>query len=390
MAEGKAMSVTVENRRNRLRSAVAAILTILVLVPVGILFLQSWNTTRDRRDTTRSEQEGVEYLTRLGPLLTALVEAQGAALQGGSAASPALSAALNGVAEVDARLGNARPGVGLSTTDRWNGLRAKIEALPASAARGPAIAFQSHVEAADLLLALFAAVRDNSLLVRDPDNDLSHLQQAVAVDLPQAVNLSARTADLSLILANAEAGQQRLLAPQLGAAALTLDLSVDRLTDDLQAAAADTRSRTLSSNLLATVDGIRQGIEGLVQAATATKPDVAALIGARGAMQTATTGLYGTLLTEMDGLLNARLDDLDADDLRAMITAGAAALLVLLATVVPLLGRRNGRPTRHPTGTVDRPGGQGAAATFGDNPHDPVPYGTEVSATRRERSGVLR
>jgi hypothetical protein len=386
MAEDKAMSVTVENRRNRLRSAVAAVLTVLLLVPLGILFLQIWDSTEDERTATRTERQGVEYLTRLGPLLTALTDAQGAALQGRTDANPALKTAVDGVSEIDALIG-----ADLGATSRWNGLRTKIEALPAAAAGGPLAVFQAHVEATELLFALYGAIGDNSRMVRDPDNDLAHLQRAVTVDLPETANLAARAADLSLLAANADADQKKLLQPQLSAITLGIDGSVGRLTDNLQAAVTDTTSRTLSSNLLATVDGFRQGIEGLVRAASETKPDPAALTTARSAMQKATTNLSGTILTEMDGLLRTRLDDLDDRGLRAQITAGAAVLLALLALVAILGGRRRRGAPPGPSegGGRSTPPGS-AAAIFGDNPFDPEPYGNEVPPTRRERSGVLR
>jgi hypothetical protein len=380
------MSVSVDGRRNRLRSVVTAVLTVLLLVPVGILFVQISDTTGADRTATESERRGVEYLTRLGPLLTAIVGAQGAALQGRPATPPALTAAVADVAEVDVRLGTA-----LGTTNRWDGLRAKIQGLPAASAKAPLDGFLAHVEATELLLALYGAVRDNSQLIRDPDNDVSHLQQAVTGDLPDAVSLSARTADLSLIVANAPKAQKELLGPQLAAVTMGIDVSVGRLTDNLQAAATDTGSATLSSNLLASVDGIRQGVEGLVRAATGDTPDVTGLNTARAALQKATTGLSDTILTEMDGLLHSRLDDIDSTRLRALITAGAAVLIALIVIVVtPWLGRRRSAtdtPTAGASGRV-RPGTAGTAA-FGD-PYDPEPYGHEVPATRRERSGALR
>jgi hypothetical protein len=309
--------------------------------------------------------------------------AQGAALQGRTAAPPALVSAVTAVAEVDARLGKK-----LGTTDRWNGLRAKIDALPDTAG-GTLGVFQAHVEATDLLLALYGAVRDNSSMVRDPDNDVAHLQRAVTADLPETASLSARAADLSLLVANATPEQRKLLAPQLSAITLGIDATAGRLTDNLQAAVTDTRSGTLSSNLLAAVDGIRQGIEGLVRAASAAEPDPASVTTARITMQKATTGLSDTILTEMDGLLRSRLDDLDDDRLQTIVTAGAAVLLTLIALALILGGRR--RATRPAPTDTGRPGQPGtAAAIFGDNPFDPEPYGNEVPPTRRERSGALR
>jgi hypothetical protein len=353
------------------------------MVPVGILFLQIWNSTSDDRDMARNERHGVAYLTRLGPLLTALAEAQAAALQGRTAAPASLTAAVAGVAEADSRLGAA-----LGTTDRWNGLRDKISELP-RVTGGTLPVFQANVEASDLLLALYSAVLDNSRLVRDPDNDVSHLQVAVGQDLPTAVVQGARAADLSLLVAHAAAAEKAQLGPQLGATLAAVDGAVGRLTDNLQAASTETGSGTLSSNLLGTVDGFRGGVEALVRGATATgKPDIAGLTGARVAMQRAVTGLSNTILSEMDGLLRTRMDDVETDRRWALITAGAAVLIALLALIVPLFGRR--RRGAAPGRSDGAPAGRAGAPTFGDDPFDPEPYGNEVPATRRERSGALR
>jgi hypothetical protein len=382
MAEDNAMSVSVENRRNRSRSAVAAILTVLLLAPVGILFLQVWNSTSDDRDMARNERRGVAYLTRLGPLLTALAEAQAAALQGSTAAPASLTAAVAGVAEADSRLGDA-----LGTTDRWNGLRDKIGELP-GVTGGTLPVLQANVEASDLLVALYSTVLDNSQLARDPVNDVSHLQVAVGLDLPTAVVQGARAADLSVLVANASATEKAQLGPQLGTTLATVDVAVGKLTDNLQAASTDTGSGTLSSNLLGTVDGFRGSVEALVRGATAPgKPDIAGLTSARVAMQQAVTGLSNTILTEMDGLLRTRTDNVETDRRRAQITAGAAVLIALLALVVPLLGRRR---SAAPDRSDGAPAGRAGEGTSGDEPFGPEPYGNEVPATRRERSGALR
>lgn len=377
------MSVSVENRRNRSRSAVAAILTVLLLAPVGILFLQVWNSTSNDRDMARNERRGVAYLTSLGPLLTALAEAQAAALQGRTAAPASLTAAVAGVAEVDSRLGAA-----LGTTDRWNGLRDKIGELPAVTG-GTLPVFQASVGASDLLLGLYSTVLDNSQLVRDPTNDVSHLQVAVGLDLPTAVVQGARAADITLLAANGSAAEKAQFGPQLGTTLATVDAVVGRLTENLQAASTQTSSGTLSSNLLGTVDGFRGSVEALVRVATAPgKPDVAGLTSARAAMHEAVTGLSTTILTEMDGLLRTRTDDVETDRRRAQLTAGAAVLIALLALIVPLLGRRRrgAAPVPSDGATAGRPG----VETFGDEPFGTEPYGNEIPAPRRERSGALR
>ncbi len=190
------MAVSVDDRPSRLRAALAGVLTILILVPAGLLFLRVWQQNEDERESTRREQQGVEYLTSLSPLVSALAEAQSSALQGTAGPPASLTAAVDRVAATDQRLGET-----LGTRQRWTGLREKISALP-TAAGDPVQVFQAHVEATDLTLALYRSVLDNSELSRDPDNDVSHVQEALGIDLPATVVQVSRMGDLSLMLAN--------------------------------------------------------------------------------------------------------------------------------------------------------------------------------------------
>ncbi len=391
------MAVSADNRSPRLRSVLAAVLTILILVPVGILFADVWRQIEEERDRTTNAQQGVEYLASLSPLISALAEAQSSALQGVSAPPSSLTSAVARVAAVDQRLGDT-----LGTRERWTGLRDKIGALPAVASNPLAI-FQAHVEVTGLALALFDTVRTNSDLSRDPDNDLSHLQEALAVDLPVTVVQVSRMGDLSLMVANIKgsaqqiAQQQAILGPQFGAAGQSVNTAVGSLTDNLQAAVDDTASPTLSGSLVTTVDSFRRGVESFIRGATpggTTPPNAAAMATAQSQLQTSLSSLSGVLVREMNGLLSARLDRLDDRRLEALIVAGVAVLLTVAAILVPLTGRRR-RAAGPPAPGADTgrgmsmgPGGHDA---YGNSHLDPVPpYGTEVNPTRRERSGALR
>jgi hypothetical protein len=379
------MSDTVENRRNRSGSALAAILTLLILIPVGYFFVQAWNAAADDRTATSRERQGVEYLTRLTPLVTVLAASQASALRGAYSAPSGLQAAMDGVTEVDRRLGTT-----LRTRDRWNDLSARIGQLPSIGSSTIAL-FQAHVEITDLLLALYHTVRDNAQLNRDADNDVSHLQQA-AVEMPTAVVQAVRMADLSVLVANADSKTQPLLMPQFGGSLLNLDTTVNALTDNLQAAVDDTTSRTLSSTLINPLDGFRRTVEELQRGANPAAPDTAGLVTARGRMLLAMAGLAGPVLTETDGLLRTRLDAIRDRQRNAAIIAGAAVLLALLALMAPLVGRRRRSSATGDGGDSGRATGSAAVPDAYDNSlSHPVPaYGNEVSSTRRERSGALR
>jgi hypothetical protein len=387
MAEEESMAASVDNRPSRLRSALAAVLTLLILVPTGVLFMRAWQDNQDQRDRTQRERRGVEYLTSLSPLISALAEAQSAALQGNSAAPSSLTSAVSRVAAVDQRLGEA-----LGTRERWTGLRDKIGKLPTVTTNQVQI-FQAHVEATDLALALFNTVRTNSGLSRDPDNDLSHLQEALGADLPGTVVQVSRMGDLSLMVANTRgSAEQVFLGPQFGAAVQSVNTTVGNLTDNLQAAVDDTDSPTLSSSLVSTVDGFRRGVESFIRGANpGGAPNAAVMATAQSQLQNSLSSLADVLVQEMNGLLSDRLDGLDDRRMEIIAAAAAAVLLALAAVIVPLTGRRR-RSAGPPTPGADY--GRGMAAgpdTYGNSPLDPAAqYGPEVDPTRRERSGALR
>jgi hypothetical protein len=376
------MSVSVDNRRTRTRSALAAVLTVLILVPVAVLFTHVWGTISDERDSTKLEKQGVEYITALAPLVSALAEAQSSALSGVAAAPGSLTAAVNGVAATDQRLGDD-----LGTRERWTGLRQKIEALPQLTGTPVAI-FQSYAEVTDLSLALYNAVRNNSELIRDQDNDVSHLQQAVAVDLPEAVVQVSRMGDLSGLVAKSDAATQAQLSPQFGAAVQAVNTTVNNLTDDLQSAVDDTESTTLSGSLVSALDSFRRGVESLTRGANpGGTPNTATMATAQSQLQTSLANLSGIMAREMTAMLDKRLDDLDTEALLALVSAAVAVLLVIAAVLLPLGGRRRSAGAGRSESTRDMSVGSDGSPT---GPGDWAPAYGESPQTRREQSGALR
>ncbi|WP_242624848.1 hypothetical protein [Krasilnikovia cinnamomea] len=360
-------------------------MTVLILVPAGCLFAWVWNDNQDRRDNTQRERQGVEYLTALAPLISGLAEAQSSALQGVAAPPASLTTAVTNVSAVDARLGAE-----LGTRERWTNLRDKIGKFKTLKGDAEAV-FQAHVEVADLALALYASVQSGTGLLRDPDNDVSHLQQVIAVDLPTTVTQVSRMGDLAMLVSAATPARKAVLAPQFGASVEFVNASVDNLTNNLQAAAENTTSTTLSGNLVSTLDQFRRGVEALTRGANpGGTPNPATMATAQAQLQTSLSALSGVVSRETTTLLDDRLDSLDLRH-AGILTAGVAVLaLTLVAGALHLVGRRrasSARPGPAPAGPdaargMGRPGdGYGhlnQAPTYGDAP------------TQRERSGVLR
>jgi hypothetical protein len=390
------MAVSDGNRPSRLRGALIAVLAILILVPAGILFIRVWQQNADQRDDTALERQGVEYLAGLSPLVSALTEAQSSAIQGVSEAPASLTAAVTRMGAIDQRLGGT-----LETRERWTGLRDAIGRLP-SVKGDKTQVFQAHVEVSTLALALARAVADTSTLSRDPDNDLSHLQTAISVDLLDSVIQVSRMGDLSLLVAGitgtpAERAQaQAILLPQFGAAVSQVNADVAQLTDDLQAAVDDTASVTLSGSLVSTVDAYRRGVESFIRGASPAgtlagggKPNQATMATAQSQLQTSLASLAGVLVREMNGLLDARQDRLDSRRIEAIVVAAVLGLLLLTVAFLALTGRRR-RATAPETDDALSPLPD-APDPFAHSSFDPASrYGAEVGPNRRERSGVVR
>jgi hypothetical protein len=381
---------------SRSRSALAAVLAILILVPAGILFLRNWQQNADERDETALKTQGVEYLAGLSPLISALTEAQSSAMQGIKEAPTSLTAAATRMGAIDERLGED-----LHSRERWTNLRAAIGRLPSIQGDKTQV-FQAHVEVSTLALALARAVADNSTLSRDPDNDLSHLQQAIAVDLPQTVVQVSRMGDLSLLVAGItgsateRAQQQAILLPQFGAAVSQVNASVAALTDNLQAAVDDTDSVTLSGSLVSTVDAFRRGVESFVRGASPNAiltgsgpPNPATMATAQSQLQTSLASLSGVLVREMNGLLDTRMDGLDNRRIETVVVGAVLLLLVGAVVLAAAIGRRR-RVAKPVTDEVTSPLPD-APDPFARNSLNPgPPYGSEVVPNRRERSGAVR
>jgi len=379
------------SRRTRLGSALAVILTVLVLVPTAVLFGRVWTDNSGRRDSTQLEKQGVQYLTALTPLVSALAESQSTSIQGVSEPPETLAGAVTKMSAVDAELGE-----GLRTKERWADLKNKIGKLPK--VTGSINILNAHVEATDLTLALYAAVRRNAELNRDPDGDISNLQQAVAVDMPSTVVRVNRMGDYANILQALPAAGRAQVQVKFGYEVVAVQDSVKQLTENLQAAVDNTKSQTLSGSLVSSLDSFRRGVESMARGANPTgSPNAATMSTAQTTLQTALSNLSSVTLKEMDRLLDDRLDSLTYRLTEAVVMGVLALLLVLGALAWPAFARRRDaesapeRPVGESTRDIalNRPG-SGPGGYGSRNPYDQAPGYGDLDPTRRERSGALR
>ena len=368
------------SRPTRLRSALAVIMAALVLVPTSVLFTRVWQGNSDQRTRTDLERYGVEYLIALYPLISALAESQSSALQGVKEPPDSLAAAVSRVSTLD-----VGPDDPLKIKERWAGLQARIGKLP-KVTGGEAAVYQAHVEVADLALALYGAVRRNSELNRDPDSDISNLQEAVAVDMPTTVVRVSRMGDLASILQTATGPRRDSITVQFGQEVLAVQDAVDSLTQNLQAAVGNTSSTTLSGSLVTTLDSFRRGVESMTRGANpGGTPNAATMSTAQSALQSAVSSLAGVTLTEMSHLLDERADDLGYRRAEGITMGLLAVLLVLGALIWPLTGRRTEAAVKAAPSEPAR-----RVALSGHDPYGRPPSPDDADPAQREQSGAVR
>ncbi|MDP9798707.1 hypothetical protein J2S43_007219 [Catenuloplanes nepalensis] len=345
---------------------------MLILVPVAILFGQSWAGTSERMDTVDRERNGVEYAIALGELTRVMAEAQSAALH----QTPSLDPVNGAVAAVDGV--DARLGAQLGTTARWTDARVKIQALGGVSGSTSAV-YDAYAAVTDLLLALHAEVRDNARLSRDPQGDTFHLQEAGAAELPALIVGTGRLADLAGMAVGAAPADRTALLGRVLATRTLVDDDVAGLTDNLQASLDETESDTLSTKLLTGLNRFRQGVDKLyaVVDLSATESAMAAQVSpARTEAQRAQADLMSIVLTELDTLLRDRGDELGMRRITAVLMLVLAVLIAAVPFIVPAVLRRAApEPARlepMPRHAEETPGGD------------------DVWSPRRRRAGATR
>jgi hypothetical protein len=330
------------------RQVLAALLALAMLIPLGVLYLGRHQYLGEHRSMAAQERHGIEYLLALGKLTIALTDAQSAAVRGEPVAQEALAGAVAGVAEMDDRFGAE-----LRAGERWSQLRETIELAGTEHADGRA-AYAAYGEATSQLLGLHDRLRETTGLVRDPDADAYHLQDAAAGQLPPTIVASAQLADLLTLTAAEPAGAPLAQQVEISTAADAVAGPADKLVVGVQAALDSTASRSLSSAVLSKYDRFLRVKDGLLAAVPADgnveNVDFELIEFFRSELRAAGDDLYATLLTELDTLIQDRAGALARDRWTALGAVSAGLLLALGAAVVGL-----SRGARQPTGE-SRPG----------------------------------
>ncbi|MFI1993013.1 hypothetical protein [Actinoplanes sp. NPDC020271] len=330
------------------------LLPVVLAMSVTMLFAMVWQSAGDESDFASLERDGVTYIQALGPLEIALTDAEAATVSGGAATAGEVSRAVDAVARVDGQLRDR-----LGTQDRWAGLRAKIEALPASGDAASVITAYGTVH--DLLLALMDKVRNNSELIRDPAADLYYLEDGAAQELPEGIAAASRYTNLLVSAAGSAAAERAEALVDISSAGSDVASNAQDLSDDVRLAVEATGSRGLGSALLSKLDRFNRAVDSLRPLMTPVvsgkgRIDPEQVTKARGETQAAAADLSSALLTQIDLGLQDRLSSLTR---RRLLAAGAYAVALLLAFTPLVLALRTRRRERQvPAPFVVEPSGR--------------------------------
>jgi hypothetical protein len=326
---------------------VRSLVLIAVLIPVTVLFVQLRDATGEEKSVAEKERHGVTYLTALWQLTVALTDAQAAAVAGQRPAdAEALPKAVAAVGRIDERLGDE-----LRSHDRWGGLRTRIEALPDRFA-DPSAAYTAYTATTEMLLGLFAKVRETSDLIRDPDADAYFLEDAAAEELPEATVAVGRLTDLSLIAPSRPPSQRIATIATLTAVRTAVTDPAGDLAQDLRSAVDSTKSSTLSGSLLGRLDLYQRTMDNFAAVsapgANEVAPAAAPIGQARTEVQAAAAGLGETIYTELGRLVATRIDSLADRQRFTLATLALAVLLVVTPITVMYLPRRRAHVEEQP------------------------------------------
>ena len=166
--------------RRRPGIVVRTTLAILVLVPLAVLFTQSWQTASDTVSRTTAERDGITFLR---------IVAAGPGRVDRRRDVRGLGEPVD-LTALDKRPCTPRPrptrryGDELQTHSRWANFITSVNHLRTSRKLPPIDEYNAYGAVSDLLLDVYERIRDRSGLVRDQEPDVFFLEDAAVRALP--------------------------------------------------------------------------------------------------------------------------------------------------------------------------------------------------------------
>ncbi|MBZ9645427.1 hypothetical protein [Streptomyces sp. PSKA30] len=319
-------------------------LAAFLVVPFGVMLVQTLSSTGDQLRTVQAERAGVAYLRPLTKLVPALTRAQSEAVQGRQPTPAGIRRAMSEVAEADRRYAAQ-----LGTEQRWTGLRQRlVEVTERSSPLGPK-AYPAYAETTDQVLSLALHVAERSHLLTDGRADTHHLARTAYRELPGLMVSSGRFVDLVRLGSDSTDGEQDWQARVLTAQD-RVSTAAMAVGDGLRRSLDTTDTALLSSDLVGFLDRVQDTagqmapVTPLVDLKPPAPADARRLEGARDALDGVLLELSGVVLGELDAILQARAAEIEGERTKAVVTtavAGASSgwLLWMLLPQAPGTGR---------------------------------------------------
>lgn len=318
----------------RLGFALKFVLVVaLLLIPLALLTSEQLSRTSESEDFTRSELDGLTYVIPGTELLEAALAARTAVVEGATADTGPVVAALDGLTAAH-------------TSAAFVGIGAQIGAVEEAAAAaldgaGTSVdQFAQWDAVASSARELIGAAADESGLVLDPQLTSYYLMDAGVLTLPSLRDEVGRLHDLLHLAETDEEVSVDLVLAETGTRAGDLAVRFDTAIDKVVGAGqvSGVERSDVAAQVVALVEAASAAAESSVSVDEAVLPNLEALTGTLERYETAT-------LDALDDSLHDRLEA-DASDARSTLFKVGIAIALAMYVVggVVLAVRRSSRP----------------------------------------------
>jgi hypothetical protein len=250
------------SRRRSLQVFVAALLLVLLLVPVVYLFGKLWSSTGDAASTATNERAAIAYARPLDKLHAALVDARYAAVRRTAVDPATVKAAIDEVDGVDRQYADV-----LQVRQRWIQLTHEIDTTIAQNTGG-GDALRAYAASIALTEALLDRVASASRVTGDPGPNSYHLVDVALHQLPDVVAASGELASLAATSEGAPPPRSNRAAapdPRLAVAADRLTRSASEVGVGLRAGTDPSANYAIDLRLLGPLDEFTAATDELSQ-----------------------------------------------------------------------------------------------------------------------------
>ncbi len=330
---------TVNPRRWSPRTLGLIGLPVIVAVLFSVALVQSWIASTKDLNFAQAERQGIAYLQPLTEILDKMVDAQSTTVEGGVADSSGLQQGISAVDAVEKKYGDA-----LGSGQRWTDLRGRINTLINQRPSGEP-AYRAYTDVVQLVVELINKIADSSNLVLDPVLDSYYLMDATVLRLSEVTVFAGRASDLARLANSVTNPAERAQAEtRIGVARYQVARESEGIATGLRKAMDATSSSSLGPAITTQLDTFRSAVDEFVPPVTLLQDlnqvDTATLALKAGEVREAARKLNTATLTELDKLLESRVNQVGVS---RMQTLGLGSLALLFSALVLWAMAKGGR-----------------------------------------------